>query len=127
VSVEAHGDVVEARLDADAPRPWQVYLIHHSHLDIGYTDPQPVVLDQHLRYLDATLELAAATDDWPEASQFRWNVETTLPLERWLAARPAVAREEFVARTRTGQFEVCALSYNMHTEAYSIDEPANRG
>jgi hypothetical protein len=29
-----------------------------THLDIGYTDPQQIVLEQHMRYLDATLELA---------------------------------------------------------------------
>jgi hypothetical protein len=124
IHVEAGGEIASTVLDMPSPRRWAVYLVHHTHLDIGYTDPQPIVLDQHLRYLDATLELAAATDAWPEPARFRWNVEATLPLERWLQARPRVAREEFIQRVHEGRFEISALAYNMHTEAFSIDELA---
>jgi hypothetical protein len=124
VAVEAGGGRAEAALELRAPRRWQVHLVHHSHLDIGYTDPQHLVLDHHLQYLDAVLDLAAATDDWPDAARFRWNVETTWPLERWLAVRPRAAREELLRRIREERIEVCALPYSMHTEAYSIDELA---
>lgn len=124
VRVESRGAFAEAILDLPRPRRWEIYLIHHTHLDIGYTDPQQIVLEQHMRYLDAALELAAATDDWPEPARFRWNVEATLPLERWLAARPRAARDELIERVREGRIEISALAYNMHTEAYSIDELA---
>lgn len=124
VAVEAGGQRADAALELRPPRRWQVHLVHHSHLDIGYTDPQNLVLDHHLQYLDAVLDLAAATDDWPEAARFRWNVETTWPLERWLAVRPRAAREELLRRIREQRLEVCALPYSMHTEAYSIDELA---
>lgn len=33
-------------------RKWHVFVVHHSHLDIGYTDPQGAVLRNHLAYLD---------------------------------------------------------------------------
>ncbi len=111
-------------LELRPQRRWRVHLVHHSHLDIGYTDPQHLVLDHHLRYLDAVLDLAAATDEWPEPARFRWNVEATWPLQRWLAVRPRAAREELLRRVREGRVEVCALPYSMHTEAYSIDELA---
>jgi hypothetical protein len=124
VVVEAGGGSASSELEVAPRRRWRVHLIHQSHLDIGYTDPQSVVLAEQLRYLDAALDLAAASDDWPEPARFRWNVEATLPLERWLAVRPRAAREELLRRVREGRFEVCALPYNMHTEAYSIDELA---
>jgi hypothetical protein len=124
VELEADGQRAEAAFELRPQRCWQVHLVHHSHLDIGYTDPQPLVLAHHLRYLDAVLDLAAATDDWPEPARFRWNVETTWPLERWLAVRPRPARDELLRRIRDGRIEVCALPYSMHTEAYSIDELA---
>jgi hypothetical protein len=103
-------------------RRWRIFVVHHSHLDIGYTDPQDRVLDDHLAYLDSALELAAATDGWPEAARFRWNVEVNLPLQRWLATRPARRRRAFLELARDGRIEVCALPFSMHTEAYSIDE-----
>jgi Glycosyl hydrolases family 38 N-terminal domain len=124
VELEADGERTEATLELQPPRRWRVFLVHHSHLDIGYTDPQNLVLGHHLRYLDAVLDLAAATDEWPESARFRWNVETTWPLERWLAVRPRAARDELLRRVRQGRVEVCALPYSMHTEAYSIDELA---
>jgi hypothetical protein len=107
-------------------RKWSIFLIHHSHLDIGYTDPQAGVLEHQLAYLDAALDLAAATDDWPDDARFRWNVEVTWPLQHWLQARPKAARDAFVARVKQGRFEVNALPFSMHTEAYSLDELARQ-
>lgn len=124
VELRAGGASAKAALELHPPRRWRVHLIHHSHLDIGYTDPQAVVLDNQLRYLDAVLDLAATTDDWPEPARFRWNVEANWTLEHWLRIRSAAGRAELLDRVRTGRIEVCALPYNMHTEAFSIDELA---
>jgi hypothetical protein len=99
-------------------RKWEVSLIHHSHLDVGYTDYQPQVLTQHLAYLDAALDLATQDEG------FRWNVEANLPLTRWLASRPAADVDALLARVRERRIEVCALPFTMHTEAYSLDELA---
>jgi hypothetical protein len=111
-------DGAERELTLTPQRKWEVSVIHHSHLDIGYTDPQARVLAHHLEYLDAALDLATQDDG------FRWNVEANLPLTRWLATRPAADREAFIARVRERRIEVCALPFTMHTEAYSLDELA---
>jgi hypothetical protein len=115
---ELRGVPVEVR----PQRRWRIFVVHHSHLDIGYTDPQERVLSDHLAFLDGALELAAATDGWPEAARFRWNVEVNLPLQRWLATRPARRRRSFLELARDGRIEVGALPFSMHTEACSIDE-----
>jgi hypothetical protein len=57
-------------------RRWDVHLVHHSHLDIGYTDPQGRVLAEHLSYLDSALDLVRETDGWHDDAQFRWAVES---------------------------------------------------
>ena len=105
-------------LELRPQRRWRVHLVHHSHFDLGYTDPQGAVLRHHLAYLDEALDLAAAHDG------FRWTVESNLPLERWLAARPRAAREEMLGHLRSGRFEACALPFTLHAEAASIDELA---
>ena len=105
-------------LELRPQRRWRVHLVHHSHFDLGYTDPQGAVLRHHLDYLDEALDLAAAHDG------FRWTVESNLPLERWLAARPRAAREEMLGHLRSGRFEACALPFTLHAEAASIDELA---
>ncbi|MFC8125837.1 alpha-mannosidase [Streptomyces sp. NPDC057302] len=103
-------------------RRWTLHLVHHSHLDIGYTDPQGLVLAEHLSFLDSCLELTRATDDWPAESQFRWCVESLWSFRQWADARPAEQVEEFVRRVREGRIELTALPFNLHTETCSTDE-----
>ncbi|MGW6022550.1 glycoside hydrolase family 38 N-terminal domain-containing protein [Streptomyces sp. NPDC055099] len=103
-------------------RRWTLHLIHHSHLDIGYTDPQGHVLAEHLSFLDSCLELTRATDDWPAESRFRWCVESLWSFRQWADARPAEQVEEFVRRVREGRIELTALPFNLHTETCSTDE-----
>jgi hypothetical protein len=118
------GEPFEAGVEMHPQRKWSVFLVHHSHLDIGYTDTQSSVLQHHLQYLDSVLDLASATDDWPEDAKFRWNVEATWPLLHWIKNRPERDRSRFFDRVREGRIEICALPFSMHTEAYSIDELA---
>lgn len=113
-------DGVEVRLTPQ--RQWTLHLVHHSHLDIGYTDPQGHVLTEHLSFLDSCLELTRATDDWPAESRFRWCVESLWSFRQWADARPAEQVEEFVRRVREGRIELTALPFNLHTETCSTDE-----
>ncbi|MGW5733596.1 MULTISPECIES: glycoside hydrolase family 38 N-terminal domain-containing protein [Streptomyces] len=103
-------------------RRWTLHLVHHSHLDIGYTDPQGRVLAEHLSFLDSCLELTRATDDWPAASRFRWCVESLWSFRQWADARPAEQVDAFVRRVREGRIELTALPFNLHTETCSTDE-----
>jgi alpha-mannosidase len=62
----------------------EIYLIHHSHTDIGYTHDQPVLWDLQRRFIDRAIDLAAADSDVDEPHAFRWTIETTAPLLHWL-------------------------------------------
>ena len=94
-----------AELTVAPQRKMDISVVQHSHLDIGYTDPQAVVLDAQLAYLDQAVALVQATVDWPDEAKFRWVVEVTLPLRQWLAVRPRALREAFLAAVRSGQIE----------------------
>lgn len=103
-------------------RHWEVHLIHHSHLDIGYTDPQHVVRAQHLGYLDSVLELAGQTEDLDPAAWFRWNEEALFSVTDWLARRGKRQRERFFDLVRRGRISLSAMPFNLHTEMCSTDE-----
>ncbi|MDP8900024.1 MAG: hypothetical protein M3N33_02520, partial [Actinomycetota bacterium] len=126
VRISGAGEDIEVPVLVPPQRKWTVDLIHHSHLDIGYTDPQAVVLDQQVAYLDAVLDLIDESDGWPEDARFRWNVETTWLLQHWLARRPREERERLFARVREERIEINALPFTMHTEAFSMDELARQ-
>ncbi|WP_113701520.1 hypothetical protein [Nonomuraea lactucae] len=121
-SRDDEGLVGSARITVTPQRKWSVFVVHHSHLDIGYTDPQGTVLRHHLDYLDAVLRLAAETASWPDDARFRWTVESSMPALRWLAARPGEQAETFAALAREGIIEVTALPFQLHTEACSTEE-----
>ncbi|TDE39991.1 hypothetical protein E1295_32155 [Nonomuraea mesophila] len=116
------GPVGSAQVTVTPQRKWSVFVVHHSHLDIGYTDPQGTVLRHHLDYLDAALRLAEETSSWPDDAKFRWSVESSMPALRWLDARPPELVEKFAARAREGVIEVTALPFQLHTEACSTEE-----
>ncbi|MBN6050820.1 hypothetical protein JYK22_02650, partial [Nonomuraea sp. RK-328] len=121
-SRDDEGLVGSARITVTPQRKWSVFVVHHSHLDIGYTDPQGTVLRHHLEYLDAAVRLAAETASWPDDAKFRWTVESSMPALKWLENRPAEQVEAFAAAAREGLIEVTALPFQLHTEACSTEE-----
>ncbi|WP_435193383.1 glycoside hydrolase family 38 C-terminal domain-containing protein [Streptomyces sp. NRRL F-5630] len=103
-------------------RHWTLHLVQHSHLDIGYTDPQGRVMAESRAYLDSLLELCRDTDDWPDPARFRWAVEGFHSFQDWRANRPRRQVEDFLGRVREGRVELTAMPFNLHTETCSTDE-----
>jgi alpha-mannosidase len=98
-----------------------VYLIHHSHTDIGYTHDQPIVFDLHQRFLDEALRLADQYAERDTDGAFRWTVETTLVLYQWLQQASSAQVERFQALERAGRIEVTAMYANL-TPLYDLDQ-----
>lgn len=90
-----------------------LYLIHHSHTDIGYTHDQPIVFDLHERFISTAVELAdrhAASDS---DGAFRWTVENTYVLSRWLDHAPQAEIDRFLALEKAGRIEVTGMFANL--------------
>ncbi|PZE30118.1 alpha-mannosidase [Curtobacterium sp. MCBD17_028] len=103
-------------------RPWSVHVVHHSHFDFGYTDPQATVIASQRSYLDTAMDLARATDDWPEEARFRWNAEALWAFTDWERHRPQAQVDEFVQLVKDGRIGLSAMPYNLHTDTCSTDE-----
>jgi alpha-mannosidase len=98
-----------------------IYLIHHSHTDIGYTHDQPVVWDLHRRFIDVALDLCERDAGSDEDSAFRWTVETTGVLQHWLRTSSDRQIARFVELARAGRIEVTAMFANI-TPLYDTDQ-----
>ena len=107
-----------SRLTVDwVPRPhWEVYLVHYSHHDLGYTDLPSRVLREYEAFYDDALRYCALTADWPEDARFRYIVEQAWSLLHWVENRPADVVEELMRFVRNGQLEVTGLFGNQTLE-----------
>lgn len=86
----------------------EIYVLHHTHVDVGYTDVQWQVRDLHVEYLAQVLDHCTRTDDYPDDARFRWISEFSWPVVEFLRARPDRA-EELFRRLREGRVELCGL------------------
>jgi len=98
----------------------KIFLVHHAHTDIGYTDLQPAVMASHVDFLDRVLDYCRQTDGYPEDSKFRWTCEVAWAVKQYFEKRPGKIRE-FVRRVREGRIEVTGLYLNV-TELCSLEE-----
>ncbi|MBI4879877.1 MAG: hypothetical protein HY812_09505 [Planctomycetes bacterium] len=116
------GPLASATVTIRPVRRWIIYLLHHTHLDIGYTHTQEEVEALQLSHLDTALELIRATDDFPEEARFRWLPEGLFAVESFLAQADAERREAFLAAVRAGRIGLDALYGNALTALYSDEE-----
>lgn len=89
-----------------------IYLISHTHTDIGYTDHQDTVFRQHLEFIDQAIELGEATADYPENARYKWTCEVTSMVERYFRERPARQIDRFLELHRRGQMAVAGMQYH---------------
>lgn len=91
----------------------EIFCLHHSHLDVGYTHPQSMLMELQCDYIDQAIDLCQRTLDWPEESRYRWTCEASWPLEKWLETAGPKRLESFRRLVLEGYISVTALP--MHT------------
>jgi Glycosyl hydrolases family 38 N-terminal domain len=89
-------------------RRWDVYLVNHSHTDIGFTHTPNDVERIHTKNLAQALALVEATADWPEEARYRWTCESAWQVQNFLRTLPD-DRDRLVQAIREGTIEVEAL------------------
>ncbi len=94
----------------------KVFLIHHTHMDIGYTDLPLEVMEQHFNKFDDVLKLCR---NQPE---FRWTLESSYIVKEYLRHRGSRHREELLSFLRNGQIELTAFEQQPFTEMFSAAE-----
>lgn len=116
VDFEVHpnrGKALSAAVEIAPADKYTVYLVQHTHTDIGYTKPQTEILTEHLRYIDYAVEYCDLTADYPDDAKFRWTCEASWPVREWLRIRPKAQVDKFIRYVKAGQIEVTAMFFNM--------------
>lgn len=75
VSVDINGTTQTETVELKPVRQMLIYILPHSHHDLGYTDLQANVEEKQIRNITRGIELARKTASYPEGSRFVWNLE----------------------------------------------------
>lgn len=87
-----------------------VYIVHHSHTDIGYTDLQERVIDFQVDHIRSALQLLTEKENY----EFRWNCETYYCVERFLEQANEEERKLFFDLVREGRIGISATYLNFN-------------
>jgi hypothetical protein len=96
-------------------RRLDLYLIHHTHLDIGYTHHQDEVERLQWRHLEDALSYGAAAEGYPEGARFIWNPEGLWAVESYLERHSAAQGERLLEGVRRGWIALDGMFANLLT------------
>jgi len=91
-------------------KKWKVYYAAVSHQDLGFeTYYQNIRRAVREGGIDLSLDLCRQTDTWEEDAKFRWNIETSEPLSRWIKKQTPEKVDELIWRIKEGRIELGAI------------------
>lgn len=87
-----------------------VYVVHHSHTDIGYTDLQERVIAIQVNYIKTVLSMMRQS----EYADFRWNCETLYCVEEFWKQASEEDRADFARFVKEGKIGISANYLNFN-------------
>ena len=102
--------------------PMTIYLLPHSHVDIGYTHVQDEVERLQWQHIESAIALADETSNYPEGARFKWNTEVLWAVESYLAAADAEKWQQFIEAVKNGSLGIDGMYANMLTGLCSPEE-----
>ena len=116
VSVEVAGHkVIDKELTLAPVRHWEMYILPHSHNDIGYTNVQTEIEKLQWKYLDEAMAIARRTAGYPPGARFKWNTEVLWAVDSYVKRATPEKRKQFIDMVKSGQVHLDALYGNMLT------------
>ncbi|MCD6205428.1 MAG: hypothetical protein J7L22_07180 [Candidatus Marinimicrobia bacterium] len=95
---------------------YELYVVMTSHMDIGYTNTQPVVKERHIQTMLDVLEKCRRD---PE---FHWTVETTWILDVFESVVSPAIFDEFMNYVKEGRIGISPLYTNPYTGWIGTEE-----
>jgi hypothetical protein len=116
VEIEAEGRTLLSETVPLRPVATRVlHVIPHSHVDIGYSDPQPVVERKQWTNFRDALALFRQTKDLSPEARFRWQAEGLWAVQSFLAQATEDERRDFAEAVTRGDLELPANLTNVLT------------
>lgn len=115
LTIDAGDDHLESSATVSPVRKWEVRLIPHSHVDIGYTDLQPFLLKMHQRNITDAIAVAKESASNPVGSRYVLNNEAMWPFDRFLQSASKTQKQAITNGFRSGALAASAGYCNLLT------------
>ena len=102
VSIEINGKQFSESIELKPVRQMLIYVLPHSHHDLGYTDLQADVEEKQIRNITKGIELAHKTAGYPEGSRFVWNLEVLWGSDLYMRRSSEAAKRELLDAVQKG-------------------------
>jgi alpha-mannosidase len=89
-----------------------VYVLPHSHHDLGYTDLQADVEEKQMQNITLGMELAKKTAGYPEGSRFVWNLEVLWGADLFMRRRSQAEKDALIAAVKKGWVAINGMYAN---------------
>ena len=113
LDIEVKGTkAVSQKIEVPTARNLTVYVLPHSHTDIGYTAIQTDIEEKQINNLLTGLAAARRTANYPEGSRFVWNVEVLWAADLFLNRLDSQQQTEFLEAISSGQVSLNGMYLN---------------
>lgn len=92
-----------------------IYILPHSHNDIGYTEIQTAVEQKQINNLLHGIEYARRTKDYPEGARFVWNLEGTYVADLFMQRMNDEQKTTFIDALKDGGVALNGMYLNTLT------------
>ena len=112
ITVAAGDQIRSAVVTLKPVRKVTVYVLPHSHHDLGYTDLQANIEEKQINNITQGIELARKTASYPEGARFVWNLEVLWGADLFMRRKSQREKDEFIAAVRKGWVSVNGMYAN---------------
>ena len=98
--IAGKSDSVEVRVEP--VRKVQIFILPHSHHDLGYTDLQSNVEEKQMANISRGIELARNTANYPPGARFVWNLEVLWGADQFMRTKTEPERQELISAVKKG-------------------------
>src|ERR1700722_2598022 len=102
VTVDVNGTVQTDTVELKPVRQMLIYILPHSHHDLGYTDLQANVEEKQILNITRGIELARKTAGYPEGSRFVWNLEVLWGADLYMKRGSEEAKAALIEAVQKG-------------------------
>jgi len=112
VAVSVGSATTSATVKLQPVRKVIVYILPHSHHDLGYTDRQPKIEEKQMHNIALGIDLARKTASYPEGARFVWNLEVLWGADLFMRRKSAQEKSEFIDAVHKGWISLNGMYAN---------------